>query len=428
MEPAVNPSDRAEQHFPTSTPLLDVLHALPQPPLDRLSTGDYFFISSTVILAFVELPFIRRLLDAFTAKSEVTFWVAFLTVPALAFFVSVAIHKAGHLLAGRLAGFDIVSLRVGPLWTRLPWSRHRANLAEAVPLGLAAIRSRRKNHLRRRLLFLMLAGPLASLLTPLALVTFLWILPTPQQPGSVYLLTSFSLHVLAVLSTLYGVAALLPDLDAGGNFSDGARIFMLLENGVRARRWFAIFELYFLLDAGVHPRDWDENLLAEAGAVHDESLDAVAVSWLAYQWAVGRQDLTLATRHLEEALTGSVLSPEYLRDRLFLEAAVFQAWFRHNAAKGRFWAAQISKLRQLPELQQLRLEIALRWAGGRPFEAWEQLQDYLVQVRQLAPSPVRDLAEGDALEWKKQMESRMLAGAWATMHSHPQEFEIRATV
>ncbi|MBZ5522069.1 MAG: hypothetical protein LAP21_07485 [Acidobacteriia bacterium] len=117
MESVFDTPAGAEQQFPTSTPLLDVLRSLPQPPLDRLSTGDYFFISSTVILAFVELSFIRTLFDAFIAKSQVTFWVAFLTVPAAAFFISVAIHKAGHLLAGRMAGFETVSLQVGPLWT-----------------------------------------------------------------------------------------------------------------------------------------------------------------------------------------------------------------------------------------------------------------------------------------------------------------------
>jgi hypothetical protein len=416
-----------EQRFPTSTPLLDVLRSLPQLPLDRLSTGDYFFISSVVILAFVELPFIRSLLDAFTARSEIIFWVAFLTVPAAAFLVSVAIHKAGHLLAGRLAGFETVSLRVGPLWARLPWATSLFHLQEAVPMGLALIRPKRKDHLRRRLLILVMAGPLASLFVPLLLTVSLRLLRAPDTPGSAYLLTSFSLDALAVISVLYGVASLLPDVDSRGNFSDGARIFMLTENGAHAQRWFAIFELHLLLNAGVRPGDWDDNLVAQATSVRDESLDAVVASWLAYQWAAGRHNLAVATRHLEDALSGSAAAPEYLRDRLFLEAAVFQAWFRYNAFKGRFWADQISKLRLLPELQQQRLEIALRWAGGKSFEAWEKLQVYLQQARQLSPSPVRDMVELDALEWKKQMESRMLSGAWATMHSHPQDFDVRSS-
>ncbi|HWZ46090.1 MAG TPA: hypothetical protein VNW97_21635 [Candidatus Saccharimonadales bacterium] len=428
MGPLSGTAGGTEQRFPTSAPLLDVLRSLPQPPLDRLSTGDYFFISSAVILAFVELPSIRALLDSFTARSAIAFWVAFLTTPAAAFLVSVAIHKAGHLLAGWLVGFESASLQTGPLWSRLPRTMALFHQQEPLPLGLALIRPKRRHHLRGRLLVLLLAGPLASLIVPLLLLMSLRFLRAPDSLDSTYLLTSFSLNVLGVLSVLYGVASLLPDVDSRGNFSDGARILMLLENGARARRWFAIFELHLLLNAGVRPGDWDEKLVAQATAVRDESLDAVVASWLAYQWAASRQNLMVATWHLEDALRGSAAAPEPLRDRLFLEAAVFQAWFRHNSFKGRFWSDQISKLRLLPDLQQQRLAIALRWAGGKPFEAWEKQQVYLQQVRQLPPSPVRDMVEGQALEWKGQMESRMLSGAWATMHSHPQDFEVRSSV
>lgn len=420
-------SPNSEQHFPTSTPLLDVLRALPQPALDRLNTGDYFFISSVVILAFVELSFIRSLVDQLTARSALTFWVAFLTVPAAAFFAAIAVHKAGHLLAGRLTGFETTGLRAGPFWIRIPSKKDDFYQQESVPVGTALMRARRKNHWRRRLMLLTLAGPAASLLAPLLVLWPFWLSPAPAHPGGAYSLTSFSAHVFAVLSALYGVATLLPDLDSAGNFSDGARLFMLLENGARARRWFAIFELNLLVNDGAPVADWDEKLIAQALAVRDESLDAVAASWLAYLWASGRHDLTVATLHLEDALAGSASSPEILRDRLFLEAAVFQAWFRHNAAKGRFWATQISRLRQQPELQQRRLEIALRWAGGKPFDAWEKLRDHVDQLRGLPASPVHDLMEKAAREWKEQMESRMLAGAWATMHSQPQDFEIRNT-
>src|SRR5258708_19702983 len=107
-----------EQHFPTSTPLLDLLSAVPQNPLDRLGTGDYFFISSTVILAFLELPLIRSLLDGVAGQSAVAYWVAFLTVPVVALFLSVALHSAGHALVGKAIGIETVVIRIRPF--RLP--------------------------------------------------------------------------------------------------------------------------------------------------------------------------------------------------------------------------------------------------------------------------------------------------------------------
>jgi hypothetical protein len=297
---------------------------------------------------------------------------------------------------------------------------------QVVSLGRALLHPSHEENLRRRLMILALSGPLTSLLVPVALESLFYLAPARASQG--HLLAAFSVHVFSALSVLYGIASLLPDLDTAGNFSDGARSFMLARNGARAARWFAIIRLQLCLNSGIPPRDWDEKLVAEATALEDESQDSVAASWLAYLWAAGRHDLTVATRYLEQALNGSEYSSDYLRDRLFLEAAVFQAWFRHNVVKGRFWASQISRPRLLPAMQRQRLEIALRWAAGTPFEAWEMLTDYLNKLRQMPPCPVRDLVEMEALEWKEQMESRMLAGAWATMHSRPQDFEVRSSV
>ncbi len=414
-----------EQHFPTSTPLLDLLSAVPQNPLDRLGTGDYFFISSTVILAFLELTLIRSLLDGVAGQSAVAYWVAFLTVPVVALFLSVALHSAGHALVGKAIGIETVGIRIGPF--RLRTRGARESLTEqTVFMGRAMLRPRRTDNLRRRLMILAISGPLTSLVVPLVLESAFYI--APAGTGQRYLLAVFTVHVFSALSALYGISSLLPDLDGAGNFSDGARIFMLVRNGARAVRWCAIVRLQSALDSGLPAQEWDEKTIAQALGEDDESQDAVVANWLAYLWAAGRHDLTVATRYLEEALKGSAFCPDSLRDRFFLEAAVFQAWFRHNSSRGEFWAAQIGHPGWLPPLQRRRLEIALRWAGGTPFNAWEMLNSYLSSVRELPQDPVRDLVEREAMEWKAQMESRMLAGAWAMMHSSPQEFEVRSSV
>ncbi len=61
-----------------------------------------------------------------------------------------------------------------------------------------------------------------------------------------------------------------------------------------------------------------------------------------------------------------------LRNHLFLEAAVFQAWFRDNPSKALFWVYRIRN-KKLTRLQKQRLDIALLWAEGRLFDAWEKL-------------------------------------------------------
>jgi hypothetical protein len=66
---------------------------------------------------------------------------------------------------------------------------------------------------------------------------------------------------------------------------------------------------------------------------------------------------------------------------------------------------------------------ALCWVEGKTFKAWEKLGDYLVRLREMPFSAMCTLAEKDALEWKDQMESRMLAGAWANMIDRAQEIQ-----
>jgi hypothetical protein len=165
---------------------------------------------------------------------------------------------------------------------------------------------------------------------------------------------------------------------------------------------------------GEHPRTWDEGAIVRATSTQDESRDFVIARWLAYLWALEGQDITSSTKYLEEALAAPNSAAAGLRDRLFLEAAVFQAWFREDARKARFWAEQIRQ-RKLVPLQRLRLKIVLLWSDGKLFDAWEKLGDYFYLLRDLPSSPARNLVEQSAMEWKSQLESRMLMRAWRAM-------------
>ncbi|MGZ4830824.1 MAG: hypothetical protein ACXV78_14390, partial [Candidatus Angelobacter sp.] len=160
--------------------------------------------------------------------------------------------------------------------------------------------------------------------------------------------------------------------------------------------------------------------------VSDDSRDAFVARWLAYLWAAERQDITCATKYLEGALEVLSYSTPKMRDHLFLEAAVFQAWFRDNPSKALFWVYRIRN-NKLTRMQKQRLDIALLWAEGRLFDAWEKLgTGYLAELRGLPASPGRTLAEESAAEWKRQMESRMLTRAWRSMYSLSRQLEPSA--
>src|SRR5437660_7585311 len=101
------------QGFPTSTPILDALRPVPKHHRDRLSTGDYFLISSVVILLFTRLPAIRAFVDFFNSQGFFLSVAACLILPVLAVAGAIAVHEAGHWLAGQATGFETVEIRMG---------------------------------------------------------------------------------------------------------------------------------------------------------------------------------------------------------------------------------------------------------------------------------------------------------------------------
>lgn len=404
--------------FPTATPILDVLRPLPGQAEIRLTTGDYFFISSAIILGFTELPRLRQFLDSLSNQSTFVFCMGVLGLPLLALAGAVAVHLGGHLLTARLTGFEPIRIKLGRFTLR-----EKLESEDVLSLGLTVVRPQSAERLRSRLAWLVLGGPLANLLIPLLPEAGLRLLQS--YAGGSYSLLPAGIHLFAALSVLAGIGALLPDIDSHGNFSDGTRLLMLLKNDVRGSRMLAMLELQLRLRSGESPRAWGEDLVARIAAQPDESFDTAAANWLAYLWATRRQDLGAATKFLESALALLGPSPGHLRDRIFLEAAVFQAWYRHNFVKAKFWESQIANFNALPALERKRLQIAFRWSQGKSFQAWEELGEHLRQLRELPLSAVRAAAERDALEWKTQMESRLLSGAWATMHSWPYERQVQ---
>src|SRR5581483_206119 len=238
------------------------------------------------------------------------------------------------------AGFGIKRVQLGPLYLGKHSSCGEPYCGDVLTLGLAALQPRVTDQsdtsLRRRLLVLSLGGPIANLL----LAATLALAPELLQSG---FLLGFALRMGAAFSALLTITALLPDVNRHGSFSDGARLLMLLKNDEKAARWLSNIRCQIALNQGQHPRGWDEVCVTQSASVNDNSSDAFAARWMAYLWAAERQDITCATKHLEGALESLSYATPKLRNNLFLEASVFQAWFRDNPAKALFWVYRICK-------------------------------------------------------------------------------------
>jgi hypothetical protein len=417
MELASDTRQRAK-YSPTSTPLLDELRSLPPRKRGRLSAGEYFFFSGAVILAMIALPWVRHVAESLVSRGILAAaLITCLIIPGVALVLALAAHETGHLLAAWTTGFRLTPRNPNESAAGKFAASSKLYSCEGLRLGVFSLEPRKFDNLTRRLLIVVMAGPLTSLGLALSLELV-------AQAATPALLTEFSLHVLAGLSFLVGVAELLPDAGKG-NFSDGERLLILFKNDAAAERWVFVLQAQTALAHGEHPRTWDQAAVVKAASLDDESRDAVTAHWLAYLWAAERQDITEATKYLEETLANPAAISAGLRDRLFLEAAVFQAWFREDHEKAGSWAAKI-RARKLTRWQQARLEIALLWSLGRLFDAWEKLSSYCELLGSLPASPARDLAKQSAQEWKAQMESRMLTRAWRSMYSMSKETELPA--
>jgi len=402
------------QYSPTSTPILDMIRPVPREVSSKLSSGEYLFFSSLIILALISMPILRLVMNGISL-SPIAFFVTVLAIPACALGLAALVHELGHLVAGKLAGFRFAELNLRSASSENCHDGQKLHACRVLPLGVLVLEPGKTDHLVRRLRALLLGGPLANLLLPAVLEA------STYARGANFLL-EYAVHVFSAISVLWGLAALMPDVSRRGNFSDGARLLMLAKHDELATRWLAIIELQMALGRGEHPRQWNQSSVARATAVSDGSRDAVTANWLAYLWASERQDITSATRYLEDALAAPRTSSAGLRDRLFVEAAVFQAWFRDNPVKARSWATHL-RGRKLAPLQQQRLNVALLWADGRLFDAWEKMAGCFRLLQLMPESASRELAEKSVQEWKHQMESRMLTRAWRTMYSLSQQME-----
>jgi hypothetical protein len=407
MEPASD-TKKIPRYFPTSTPIVDGFEPLPSRNWLRLSAGEYFFLSGTLILGLIGLPVFRRTAQELSSQGLIpAALIVCLLIPAAGLAVAVAVHEAGHLVAAWLAGLR--QARAASSASANSADGWRPSFRGLVRIGPWNLEPRSPDHLSRRLFAAVLGGPTASFAMPLVLGAFIAV----ARPTH---LLVFCLELCAAQCFLLGVAEVLPDMGRGAT-SDGARLLMLLRKDALADRWVTLARFQLACHSEQRLRDLDEAAISGAVAVDDDSRDAVAANWIAYWWACERQDITSAAKYLEESLDAPAVSSEWLRDRLFLEAAIFQAWFREDLEKASMWAVRIRHGKLTAE-QECRLSIALLWANGRLFDAWEKLSQALARFQ---PNPAAgDFAVINWPEWKKQMESRMLTRAWRALYSTTQ--------
>lgn len=318
---------------------------------------------------------------------------------------NIVVHELGHLLAGWMVEFRFNSINIGPLSVRMEYGRLKVQVRKTLPAGgYAGMHVDRVRRLRRRLLVFTAGGPSANLLSAALIASLLAYDPLPTSWLSV------AGDIFWKISVLIGVANFLP-FRLGMLYPDGARIAMLFTSRARSRRWMSLCAIGSQGQAGVRPIRWRRTWLDAAGGVRDGSVDDFAGNWAAYAAANDRKDAPVAASHLERCLgLVSLLGPS-LQDVIALEAAVFTAWFRENAAIAEKWLGQVKKIKALPQLTRMRADIALHCARREFAPALSRWQEGYAFIEKLPPTPVKTRLTEGFLEWREEIVERRTSRA-----------------
>ena len=312
-----------------------------------------------------------------------------------AFYLMLAIHELGHVVAGLCVGFRLRAYRVGPLVVSRPFRLSLYRGPGAVVNGVAELTPVGTDNLPGRGVVMVLGGPTANFLT--ALVVFL--LPV---------LTSVFSACFIAFSVMNGVNDLIP-FESRLGVSDGRRIWMLLRQPERGERFLALLHLGGQLADGVLPEALSADFLGKAIAVRDDSSDTVKAFAIAYSAAFHQHQDGEAGQRLETCLAYSGHATPLLREALMSDAAVFQARRRRRADLAEKWLADIPITTPSPWLR-TRAEAAILEAKGDVDGALAKLTQGEAAIATVPNMGQRDMLLQLLQRWRSEL-GRRCAGA-----------------
>jgi hypothetical protein len=343
-----------------ATPFLDRQLPLPQPP----SSGTASIPAAIVVILAVAIAALSvnhsfhapnaESFDDWLMKPDLGTRIVLLLLRIIGFyFLTVAVHELGHVLAGLSAGLRFQHMRVSLITIdrskRLSLSRELNRVVN----GEAKLRPppTPTGDLRFPFAIMVAGGPAANLACA----------------------ALFPFTVFGVISAIVGIGDLLPFETLLG-VTDGKRLKMLFFDRARRERWLAIIRLYADSSDAAAPDKLSPELIASATAVLDESVDTVTAHALAYSAAVHQRAFENGGKVLEVCLRFSAFAPPRMRAALMSDAAIYQAAVRRAPKIASEW------LNELPPKSapwhRIRAEASILEANGSRDDAWKKLDEF----------------------------------------------------
>ena len=296
-------------------------------------------------------------------------------------------------------GLKFKAARIDPIRVRIDSGRWRFRIRPRLFWGFALMSLDRVRRVRRRLIFFVAGGPVASLVcgTAALIAGEIGVARYYDSPWPTFL------EFLGAWSFFIGAVALFP-FKVRRWSNDGMLLRALLCRKPEATHLIASYALSTITQESLFPPDYFGRWFRLAAETELDSENYYA-NWLAYQNA---QDPGVAAQFLERILADSALMDGDQRDRLILEAAVFTGWRRNDFAKAELWFKRTRSLDRIHPVWLARVRVALLCAQSQFEVATVELDRALSLIQKSPDGFERRRCEGEWLAWREQIQKRVL--------------------
>src|SRR5258708_15971900 len=218
------------------TPILDCLAPMPTPLYERKSRRALYFSMTLAVFTLVTRSY---------GFAIFVVWIVFI------WFIKVAIHEVGHVLAGWFAGMRFESVAIGSVWLAREEGKIKIRFKRHALGGQANMSIMRLRRVRRQLVILTLGGPIATLLATLAVATL--VIPFGSRWGnSVSGMFDASIYIFMTFSLYYLCLGLIP-ATYGAFPNDGLILKYLLTSPAQSKRMISAHALHLQISQAVDP-------------------------------------------------------------------------------------------------------------------------------------------------------------------------------
>ena len=309
---------------------------------------------------------------------SVTFWPALVQV-IIVTIIAVTLHECGHALCGIALDNKIRAFIAGPFRWQYLMGRWRFSFN---PMGLlatggaTAVVPQRLHEPKWKELCIIIAGPLANLLTGAIAVGFML-----RAPGEMWKQYWWMVAMFAVISLTVSAVNLVPRR-TDGSYTDGARIYQVLSGG----SWYELSEVFRAAMAtsvsALRPRDYDIDSIHRviaSGIATD--IQEMVLHLFAHSYYLDRAQPQEAAREMQAAEAAYDKCAQHVPAELHSSFVVYEAAVRHDAARARLWWERMeAKKPTLLTADYWMAQSSLYWVEGKKEEsqaAWNKAEAFL---------------------------------------------------